>query len=189
MREQMADCQALVVESFKVGREDLAAAPGLKVVQKFGAVLRNIDTAACNAAGVIVVNQSGTNSEPVAEHAMALMLGLLRRGPRMYRFDALTQRLLKQLHVPKKWRQRAAKLPQDRDLTAAELEPLTLSGLEQFSDRPDRDVLAVHDSLLAFEALDPRAAKVVELEMHVSDGMKMIISGGTVLPPGTGPKA
>ena len=33
------------------------------------------------------------------------------------------------------------------------------------------------------------AAKVVELEMHVSDGMKMIISGGTVLPPGTGPKA
>ena len=33
------------------------------------------------------------------------------------------------------------------------------------------------------------AAKVVELDMHVSDGMKMIISGGTVLPPGTGPKA
>jgi len=49
------------------------------------------------------------------------------------------------------------------DKRAAELEPLTLSGLEQFSDRPDRDVLAVHDSLLAFEALDPRAAKVVEL--------------------------
>jgi uncharacterized membrane protein len=27
------------------------------------------------------------------------------------------------------------------------------------------------------------ATKVVELDMHVSDGMKMIISGGTVLPP------
>jgi len=49
------------------------------------------------------------------------------------------------------------------DKRAAELEPLTLSGLEQLSDRPDRDVLAVHESLLAFEALDPRAARVVEL--------------------------
>jgi RNA polymerase sigma factor (sigma-70 family) len=27
----------------------------------------------------------------------------------------------------------------------------------------DRDVVAVHDALLAFEAVDPRAAKVVEL--------------------------
>jgi hypothetical protein len=49
------------------------------------------------------------------------VLDLLRGGPRTYRFDALTQRLLEQLHVPKKWRRRAAQLPQDRDLSEEEL--------------------------------------------------------------------
>ncbi len=41
--------------------------------------------------------------------------------------------------------------------------PLTLSGLEQLAGTPDRDVVAVHEALLAFEAVDARAAKVVEL--------------------------
>lgn len=45
----------------------------------------------------------------------------------------------------------------------AELLPLTMTGLEQVAATPDLDVLAVHEALLAFEALDPRAAKVVEL--------------------------
>src|SRR5208337_3017083 len=38
-----------------------------------------IDVDACTARGVIVCNQSGTNMEPVAEHAMALMLALTKR--------------------------------------------------------------------------------------------------------------
>ncbi len=45
----------------------------------------------------------------------------------------------------------------------AELVPLTVAGLDQLAATPDQDVLAVHEALLAFEALDPRAAKVVEL--------------------------
>ena len=45
----------------------------------------------------------------------------------------------------------------------AERVPLTLSGLEEIGAAPDRDVIAVHEALLAFEAIDPRAAKVVEL--------------------------
>jgi RNA polymerase sigma factor (TIGR02999 family) len=45
----------------------------------------------------------------------------------------------------------------------AELVPLTLSGLEQISGSPGSDIVAVHEALLAFEAIDPRAAKVVEL--------------------------
>ena len=36
MRANLKDCAALVVESFRVGPDDLAAAPQLKVVQKFG---------------------------------------------------------------------------------------------------------------------------------------------------------
>jgi RNA polymerase sigma factor (TIGR02999 family) len=49
------------------------------------------------------------------------------------------------------------------DKRDVELVPVTLSGLEHISDAPDRDVVAVHEALLAFEAVDARAAKVVEL--------------------------
>lgn len=40
---------------------------------------------------------------------------------------------------------------------------VTLGALEEIGLAPDRDVVAVHEALLAFEALDARAAKVVEL--------------------------
>lgn len=46
---------------------------------------------------------------------------------------------------------------------AAELVPLTLSGLDQLALPPDRDLVAVHEALLALEQVDARAAKVVEL--------------------------
>jgi len=49
------------------------------------------------------------------------------------------------------------------DKRDAELVPVTLSGLEQIGVAPDRDVVAVHDALLALEAVDARAARVVEL--------------------------
>ncbi len=49
------------------------------------------------------------------------------------------------------------------DKRAAELQPLTLSGLEQLALPPDRDVVAVHEALLALERVDPRAARGVEL--------------------------
>jgi RNA polymerase sigma-70 factor, ECF subfamily len=51
------------------------------------------------------------------------------------------------------------------DKREADLVPLTLSGLgaaEPSSNGPE--VVAVHEALLAFEALDPRAAKIVELK-------------------------
>ncbi len=49
------------------------------------------------------------------------------------------------------------------DKRDAELVPVTMSGLEQIGAPPDRDLVAVHEALLAFEAVDKRAAKVVEL--------------------------
>jgi RNA polymerase sigma factor (TIGR02999 family) len=49
------------------------------------------------------------------------------------------------------------------DKRGAECVALTLSALEQIGAEPDRDLLAVHEALLAFEAVDARAAKVVEL--------------------------
>jgi len=49
------------------------------------------------------------------------------------------------------------------DKRLAEKTSLSLSGLDAIALPVDRDVLAVHESLLAFEAIDPRAARVVEL--------------------------
>jgi D-3-phosphoglycerate dehydrogenase len=57
----------------------LARCPNMLAMSSAGAGYDVIDVDACNAAGVIVVNQSGTNSEPVAEHALALMLALTKR--------------------------------------------------------------------------------------------------------------
>ncbi len=71
-------------------------------------------------------------------------------------FLAVASTMMRRILVNHELARRAAK----RD---AELVPVTLSGLEQLGAPPDRDLVAVHEALLAFEAIDPRAAKVVEL--------------------------
>ena len=79
MRAALKDARALVVESLNVGPDDLAAAPALKVVQKFGTGLRNIDTAACAAKSVKVLTIRRRANISCAEHAFALMLMLARK--------------------------------------------------------------------------------------------------------------
>lgn len=49
------------------------------------------------------------------------------------------------------------------DKREAEQVPLTLQMADMLGDAPTPDVLALHEALLAFEARDPRAARVVEL--------------------------
>lgn len=71
-------------------------------------------------------------------------------------FLAVASTMMRRILVNHEQARRAAK----RD---AELVAVTLSGLEQISGTPDGDIIAVHDALLAFEAVDTRAAKVVEL--------------------------
>lgn len=71
-------------------------------------------------------------------------------------FLAVCSTMMRRILVNHELARRAAK----RD---AELVAVTLSGLEQLAAPSDRDVVAVHEALLAFEAIDPRAAKVVEL--------------------------
>jgi len=71
-------------------------------------------------------------------------------------FMAVASTMMRRILVNHELARRAAK----RD---AEMVPVTLSGLEQIGAAPDRDVVAVHDALLAFETVDARAAKVVEL--------------------------
>lgn len=63
----------------------LEAAPRLKLVQKIGVGVNTIDLDTARARGIAVCNMPGTNSRAVAEHALALMLAVLRQIPR---FDA-----------------------------------------------------------------------------------------------------
>jgi phosphoglycerate dehydrogenase-like enzyme len=79
MRAQLPEASALVVEAFQVGQNDLAAAPRLKLVQKYGAILRNIDTAACKARGVKVLPLRRRANISCAEQTFALMLALARK--------------------------------------------------------------------------------------------------------------
>src|SRR5207248_3197006 len=57
----------------------LARCPSMLAISSTGAGYDMIDVEACTEAGVIVVNQSGTNWEPVAEHALGLMLSLSKK--------------------------------------------------------------------------------------------------------------
>jgi D-3-phosphoglycerate dehydrogenase len=64
---------------FHVGRELLAKAPNLLIVSSNGAGYDTVDVAACTAAGVLVLNQSGGNAHSVAEHVLGMMLALSKR--------------------------------------------------------------------------------------------------------------
>jgi RNA polymerase sigma factor (TIGR02999 family) len=71
-------------------------------------------------------------------------------------FMAIASTMMRRILVDHALARRAAK----RD---ASFDTASTSALEQQPTPLDRDVVAVHDALLALEAHDPRAAKVVEL--------------------------
>ncbi|MCD6076813.1 MAG: D-3-phosphoglycerate dehydrogenase (phosphoglycerate dehydrogenase)-like protein [Ramlibacter sp.] len=62
-----------------VSGELLARCPQLLAVSSSGAGYDTVDVDACTAAGVAVMNQAGGNAVSVAEHTLAMMLGISRR--------------------------------------------------------------------------------------------------------------
>ncbi len=66
----------------------LNAAPRLRLVQKIGVGVNTIDLELARARGIAVCNMPGTNSRAVAEHALGLMLAVLRQ---IVRFDGDTR--------------------------------------------------------------------------------------------------
>jgi D-3-phosphoglycerate dehydrogenase len=66
---------------FHVTAALLAQLPGLLMVGSTGAGYDPVDPVACTEAGVLLVNQAGGNAEGVAEHAVGMMLALLKRMP------------------------------------------------------------------------------------------------------------
>lgn len=79
LRAKLAEADGVIVETLKIGDVELAAAPRLKVVQKFGAIAANIDAAACARRGVPVETLRRRVNIAVAEQAIALMIGLAKR--------------------------------------------------------------------------------------------------------------
>lgn len=100
LRAAVAAADALVVRlPGRVAGETIAQAPRLRVIAAAGAGVDHIDVAAATAAGIPVVNNAGVGPGPVAEHAVGLMLALLRRiavGDRRLRREhwACRERLL-----------------------------------------------------------------------------------------------
>ena len=74
----VADVDAIIIRSDKVTAEVISAAPKLKIVVRAGAGYDNVDLAAATAAGVVVMNTPGQNSNAVAELALGLMIYMNR---------------------------------------------------------------------------------------------------------------
>src|SRR5688572_11056733 len=83
LRGALAVARGVAVEALAIGREELASAPNLKFVQKYGLGLGGIDTAACAERGVAVLNIRRRANIACAEHALALMLMQARKLDRM----------------------------------------------------------------------------------------------------------
>lgn len=78
-RAAIRDADGIVCETLAVGEEELAAAPRLKVVQKFGTDMRNIDLDACARHGVAVYPLRRRVNVAVAEHAFAMMISMAKK--------------------------------------------------------------------------------------------------------------
>lgn len=85
VKSAISSASGYIVGLENVNHEVIAAAPGLKVISKFGVGTDNIDIRAATAAGVVVANCPGTNSNAVAELAIGLIISLARQVPEMYR--------------------------------------------------------------------------------------------------------
>ncbi|MDI6934350.1 NAD(P)-dependent oxidoreductase, partial [Serratia sp. Se-PFBMAAmG] len=68
---------------------EIEALPELRIICVIGAGYEQVDLAAAAARGITVTNGAGANAGPVADHAMAILLALLRDIPRA---DASTRR-------------------------------------------------------------------------------------------------
>ena len=79
---EVADADALVVRGgTAVTEEVFAAAQKLKVVGRAGISIENMDLAAANRKGVIVMNTPFGSTTTTAEHTIAMLLALARNIP------------------------------------------------------------------------------------------------------------
>lgn len=83
--EKVGDFHVLVYRgSEKMDAEVINAAPKLRLIVRPGVGLDHIDLAAAGARGIRVINTPTASTETVAEHAICLMLSLLRKVPQAH---------------------------------------------------------------------------------------------------------
>jgi phosphoglycerate dehydrogenase-like enzyme len=83
LRARSAEAVAVVVEALAFGPQELAAAPKIKLLQKYGTGLSTIDSGACAARGVMILTIRRRANIACAEHAFALMLAQARKLNRL----------------------------------------------------------------------------------------------------------
>ncbi|MBW2163919.1 MAG: phosphoglycerate dehydrogenase, partial [Deltaproteobacteria bacterium] len=80
--EAIQDADGLVIRSnTRVTQEVVDAAKKLRVVGRAGTGLDNVDIAACNKRGIVVMNTPGGNTNSAAEHSIAMIMALSRHIP------------------------------------------------------------------------------------------------------------
>ncbi len=76
-----ADVAGAIVSTDPFTRDVLRDSPHLQVIARVGVGIDSIDVGAATELGVAITTTPGANEETVADHAIAMMLGLLRRVP------------------------------------------------------------------------------------------------------------
>lgn len=104
--EQYADAVAahaarvevvLTIGAIGLTAQQIDALPNLKMIYSMGAGYEKIDLAHARLRGVQVANGAGTNDSCVADHAMGLMIAVIRGIPRL---DQLTRQGIWRTQVP-----------------------------------------------------------------------------------------
>lgn len=74
LKTVVGDIDGIIADSEPWNEESLSCAPKLKIISRYGVGMDSVDTEACKRHGVIVTNCPGVNANPVAEHAVAMLL-------------------------------------------------------------------------------------------------------------------
>ncbi len=77
--EHAADADFYLVGLEWIGKELIEPAKKLKLIQRLGAGFDNVDLAVAKEAGIPVANIPGANAVAVAEHAVMVMIAMLKR--------------------------------------------------------------------------------------------------------------
>jgi D-3-phosphoglycerate dehydrogenase len=80
---QCADAQVLLNQYAPLTREVFAALTNLKLIVRYGVGYDSVDATAASAHGVMVVNVPDYGVQEVADHTLALLLGIVRKVPQI----------------------------------------------------------------------------------------------------------
>lgn len=80
LKASLQDADILIVRSAtKVTKDLISEAKSLKIVARAGVGLDNVDKFACEAKGIKVINTPGASTDAVAELAICMLIGIMRK--------------------------------------------------------------------------------------------------------------